>query len=177
MTIALKPEFILNPNVFQGELKDCFDENKMFKKGRTAKKCMQLKSVYTAYTKALTPEKKVKPVVKKKEEVVKKAAQKAKKAAAAAAEKNYRAAEKAADKEYLVAQKAKKAAQKAAAADKLARHMLTRIESIMKNADGNRYDPYTTLKKTYNKAKMTPGQKLRFIKRFVSTVSYSDIGY
>jgi hypothetical protein len=176
MTIALKPEFILNPNVFQGELKDCFDENKMFKKGRTAKKCMQLKSVYTAYTKALTPEKKVKPVVKKKEEVVKKAAQKAKKAAAAA-EKNYRAAEKAADKEYLVAQKAKKAAQKAAAADKLARHMLTRIESIMKNADGNRYDPYTTLKKTYNKAKMTPGQKLRFIKRFVSTVSYSDIGY
>ena len=174
MTIALKPEFILNPNVFQGELKDCFDENKMFKKGRTAKKCMQLKSVYTAYTKALTPEKKVKPVVKKKEEVVKKAAQKAKKAAAAAAEKNYLVAQKAnkaaaaaAEKNYLVAQKANKAAQKAAAADKLARHMLTRIESIMKNADGNRYD----------NAKKTPGQKLRFIKRFVSTVSYSDIGY
>ena len=175
--MTIKPADILNADVFHGETKDCFDENKMFKKGRTAKKCMQLKSVYTAYTKALTPEKKVKPVVKKKEEVVKKAAQKAKKAAAAAAEKNYRAAEKAADKEYLVAQKAKKAAQKAAAADKLARHMLTRIQSIMKNADGNRYDPYTTLKKTYNKAKMTPGQKLRFIKRFVSTVSYSDIGY
>jgi colicin import membrane protein len=103
MTI-IKPADIFKGSVFHSETKDCFDENKMFKKGRPEKKCLQIKAIYRALIEAEKKEKKVKPVdEKKKEEAAKKAAKKA-------ADKEYlEAAKKAADKEYLEAEKAKKA--------------------------------------------------------------------